>query len=1152
MAASIPAGSVNMGLDVGSSTFSLIDSLRAGVPAQWLTAFALVLGLALVLRTPFARRVGRICEELFLTNWRLGLLAATGIVLSLAACWTTYEGMRNFTGETYRSAMITFGIQGVMLIVAWLIGEAFATGMNQRAPSGVAAPGNAASIKVAVGIVFAAILVAGIALVISGFRGIGVGHLYAFSGLLLVVGLVLLASKVTTLRAYFDALRVMVQTAMLWVMFLACMAASVFFSFDSHFSSVFPQSERVRAADLRAQNQVAGIISEIGTLTTSRQLSEAEALFSAKGWSEYDTHLQNLARAAQGSQAEIETYFTSQMEQRRRAVAEQQERIATAASSQAGLSNKKTALADELSRLKADRPGVVEEVRQRRETVDATIKELDAKRVEVLAEERGVEGTGKVGRGAMYRQRKAEEDSLKEKLKIAEERLREPQARLTRTDTRIVQIERELSSLDGDLAKLKGETQTAESRIKLAEDTRAAEESGMRVDPTRMLPAFERARQDFRQAPAAEGLAELQRQCTQLLAAMAATPATRAKVAGIDCDPKSASEAAGRVFALNDGLKVFGTNCQGGDKLTALRGADALFEFARKCTQDSGLAAADTDELRRKINWIELNRDDKANRFVVTWNAFNDGNRLAYLALALAITVDTLIFMSGLFAANAVRSPLSDVPSVKARSAEHLEQIIDNALLPARFENARLVIEAMDADTSRPGYTAVVDLGPLDLNRRAVVSRVLNAGATINAVLRDEPRPNRYFIRSELFEYLSVAGSRAFEKDGALVKEDIAETLKLARLEKDVSDALIPAAFDGDVGRHTAMGAQTVLDHLRPYPDPEDTGYRSELRLADFQTESDARLARRVLTAGSNLRLVEVATFATTGEPAAQAVEGRYVLHADFVTTLSRLRARLLLSTAVPAQGGRPLRTVEPSLGREAAARLPFDDLPGPSADVLPIGAPAQSLLETSVPTPAGDSTLPVETPLRDTDLFRELVEHFGREMGQQSATIEYLVRHHGRIDVATLHRSLDVVLRHDPQNLRGPMSKAIRNIEQNIDEARASFPSALLTAPGAAAELNDFADMLKQMTIVMVMLPGAAYDNLINKMDKELEDDAGAGKLDPARAQKHRIVVVHRSELARAEYTEDDWAAVLQSLMKFEHGLAALAGSDQRPSRMA
>ncbi len=57
-----------------------------------------------------------------------------------------------------------------------------------------------------------------------------------------------------------------------------------------------------------------------------------------------------------------------------------------------------------------------------------------------------------------------------------------------------------------------------------------------------------------------------------------------------------------------------------------------------------------------------MNRDDKAHRFVVSLNAFQDGNRLAYLALAIAIGIDSLIFMTGLFGANAVRSPLADVP----------------------------------------------------------------------------------------------------------------------------------------------------------------------------------------------------------------------------------------------------------------------------------------------------------------------------------------------------------------------------------------------------------------------------------------------------------------------------------------------------------
>ena len=44
------------------------------------------------------------------------------------------DGLRNFTSAPLLSVFIAFGIQGVMLIVAWLIGESFASGMNQRIP----------------------------------------------------------------------------------------------------------------------------------------------------------------------------------------------------------------------------------------------------------------------------------------------------------------------------------------------------------------------------------------------------------------------------------------------------------------------------------------------------------------------------------------------------------------------------------------------------------------------------------------------------------------------------------------------------------------------------------------------------------------------------------------------------------------------------------------------------------------------------------------------------------------------------------------------------------------------------------------------------------------------------------------------------------
>ncbi|MBV1695387.1 MAG: hypothetical protein KGP27_13085 [Hyphomicrobiales bacterium] len=1088
-------------------------------------------------------RVPRILAELFFSNWQLGLLASTGLILSLASGWTTWDGMRNFTGEPILSAMVTFGIQGVMLIVAWLIGESFATGMNMQSARSIKERAGTTYLGVAIGFALLGILLAAVGGALYFMSAMSTPAVFmALGAALALIGLFLVAARADTMRSYGTAMRIMVRSAVLWVMFLACMATSVFFSFDSLFSTIFPQEERKRAAELRAQNQVAGVVSDIGALIATRQLTEAEALFSTKGWQEYDRHLTLLARAASDSQGAIESFFVQQMEARKQAIQQQQERIATAQSSQAGLSTRQLSLRDELTRLEAERPSLLSAFTERKQVVEEKVRALDAKRVEAMAEERGVEGTGKAGQGPQYRARRAEEGRMRDEVKIAEERQRDAERPLRAAETRIATIKRELATIDGDIAKLKGEAQTAEQRIRVAQEAGQTDD-GPKVDPARILPSFEKLRAEFRQSPKADTLAQVQQMCVQMVGAMGATPTTREKVRGIDCDPKSASEAAGRVFALNDGIRIFSANCAGGDKLANYRTADELFGFARKCVQDSGLPSKDTDTLRQQINFIELNRDDKANRFVVTWNAFQDGNRLAYLALAIAIAIDSLVFMSGLFGANAVRSPLSDVPTDKARSADQLERIIDNALLPNRYQNARLAIEAMHADTSRPGYSAMVNMGELDPEHASATRKVLNAGATIGAVVRDEHDPRCYFVRPELFEYLSIASARAFEKDGKHLVEDIGESVKLAQLEKDLTAALIPSDVPADraaLGHSIARNAQVVLDHLHPYPVKESPEFANEIRLDEFESAEEKRIARRALTAGSSIGYVQAATY--KGDDDKTLGQNRYVLHTGFVKTLTRLRAKMLLSSSnnalaigqSPRDGGW-MRASDPRLSDAAP---PTAMLPGMSDH--PTSVPVQ---RASAPGRAAKSDA--------KNYDRELIEHFAREMGQHAQSIDNLLATASQIDVPSLWRAMDQVLRNDDAGLRRPIRQAMTALEAGIDDARANAPADLIADPQATSQLNEIADRLKGMQPVMLVMGGGAYQNLLTVMEQELGEDRALGRLDEIKLAKHRYLVDHRADLARA-LESGNWTAVSAALQRFAVRLASLAGSDHRPSRIS
>jgi len=810
-------------------------------------------------------------EETILSNWRLALLGATGVVLSLASGWTTWDGMRNFTQEPLLSFMITFGIQGVMLIVAWLIGETFATGMSVQA-AGAPSRSNKGMPAVRGGIIGVLLFLVLMAIVLqstgaidptadSSWNKFGDKFLIAAAGVL-ITALLLVYATSDIIKPYMQGSRVILKNAVLWVMFLACMTTSVFFSFDSLFSAIFPQSERTRAADLRAQNQVAGIVADIGQTVEKRTTQEAEALFTSPGWQAYDEQLTNLAVAAQGAEGEIERYFSEQVEAKNRTIKEQQERIATAQSSQAGIANKKTSLVEERSRLAAERPELAAIYAQKKSELDAKAREVDAKRVEAMAEDKGVEGTGKVGKGPIYRERMAELAKLRAIYKIAEERANNAKKRLTGVESRIARIDRELATIDGDLATFHAEAQTAEQRIQLAKGT-GEENEAQRIDPARILANFKRAKAEFRQEPNLAHFANLNQQCAQLRGAMASTEVTKARIRGNDCDPKQANEAAAVLFALNRGAKAFSSNCAGGERLEANRGADQLFGFARKCLADSGLPSQETDELRTKINSAELNRDDKAHRFVVTWNAFQDGNRLAYLALGIAIAIDLLVFMSGLFGANAVRSPLSDVPSYKARTAQQLEAIIENALLPDTFETARLTLQSLRPITNVSGFMAEVRPEQLDPHSAGRVLAVLNAGATIHAVEYDVPG-QRYLVRAELFEFLSLVAKKAFEASDHHVN--------LAELDKIVEVALLP-----DVNRN----ADTVLHYIHPIS--EDRDFTGEIKLDDVKPE-DIRVVRSTLNAGATLDRVQRAGKDTT----------HYFVHRDFYRTLAVIRARTL------------------------------------------------------------------------------------------------------------------------------------------------------------------------------------------------------------------------------------------------------------------
>ena len=1017
----------------------------------------------------FFNRVFRVIEEMMFSNWQLALLGATAIALSLASGYTTFDGLRNFTSAPLLSVLIAFGIQGVMLIVAWLIGESFATGMNQRTASGKGFSAREAVIGMTLGVALA-----GLAFywLLNQYSAVGITRAaglfadwgrFADVSLYFLIAMVLIGVIAFNFRRggdisvpYVQSVRLIAKNMVLWVMFLASMASSVFFSFDSHFNAIFSAEQRKRAAEIRTLNQVGRVVVDIGDRTQKAQLAEAERLFDADGWKAYDAQLAKLANEAQGSQGEIEKYFVKKMEDRRRGIAEQQERVFGAERSQTSLLRKRDELEAELQRVEPSIGAFEAELAKAQGVYNETKQSIAAKRIDANAEDGGVEGTLKRGKGPIYRQRMAEADELQRKLSITDEpRLREAQNLRDRASARIVSLKREISTINGEVAKYKGEKQTAEQRIKTAEATETDTE-GPKVDPARVLPAFERARAAFRQQPDSERLGALQAQCGNLLNAMTSAPAIKDRVRAIDCDPKQAAEAAARVFALNTGLVAYHANCAGGSKLPEGATTDVLLGFGRKCLQDSGLVSQDSTDLGARLQAIDMNRDDKAHRFVVTWNAFLDGNRLAYLALVLAIGVDSLVFMAGLFGAAAVKSPLSDVPSPKARSAEQLEAIVKNALGEDRLENAELVLAAMHPSGTPGDNRSEVDLSRYDEDVARRIRKVLVAGASIGAVERVQTNGHgeRYLVRSELFEYLSVVANTARESDS--------EYSNRTRLIQIVGVALDP---------DRQHNAEIVLGHVEPIN--QRHGFMAKVDLEAVPAEHK-RVVQTVLNAAMTLNAVQRHD---RGGSAGQGRLGRLLRQSSALETNYFIRSDLFKTLLLYRTGSSAL------MARQQSDRQLTDDRTTPAAlTPLPTTSPKRLLANHH----AADN-VPAQPDHELEILFRrELV----KPLGVSPSSLDHIWDPEVAGEALTAANALKRQARQRPalnNELRLVESDNRRVLEEAQDILGAQFQGDRHTL----SVLNDVAAEIDRRIPALMLLPeGGLMDRLILALEEAHGDN--------------------------------------------------------------
>ena len=808
-------------------------------------------------------------------NWQLLLLSLTGIALSIASGWTTWDGMTNFTQALTLSLLITFGIQGVLLVVSWLIGESLANASRPLPADKNQSHASASPVR-RIAMLAAVLTLATIAAVnhatlapwLPGVFARTANDDPAVMGTLIFAAVFVIAIASLALAGIKDGWGTAAKTATLWLMLAACMFGSVFFSFDSLFSTIFTAGERGRTAALRVESGIAGLLSDLDVLAQKR-LRTAEANFLASdAWTAYVNAINELIVTAQGAAAKLQARDARKIKGLRSSQTKLASQLASEQSTRAELKK-------QLSRDRRARAEQETELAKRQDTLRARKQErlhndalLARKRLEARLEIRGNGATGRKGRGPVYRAiaravrvARGKQRQLNIQLDYQQRAIQNVQSRIARLTKRIASTSGKLSRLDGDISS----RQSQLTRLRTAMNSPVAAVPKLLEVQINDLAVAIRA---TRKAPTRAALKEVESICaamTNRIGSLTAKSNTLAQ----RCQTSNLTSVISEVARAKSGREAI-KHCRPNGSVSAVKSPDARISFARNCIQLSRLpgqsAAAD---YHRRLNQLAMNRDDQAHRFVVTINAFADGNRLAYLALAIALSIDGLVFASGLFGAFAARSPLSGIPNGLGYSPRKLEMLVTGALAPDISDNAAIALQNM-----RPIAQAVQIVSPglgsewsheLDLSQSPpeqgrVLMNVLAAAGAIGAARQTETQPNVFLIRRQLVEFLL----RQLAISPLRERSDLKVTLT-----QQLADTLYP-----DVKTNAAM----CISNLKPVQSQE--GFCSSLCLTK-NTQADANIVNRVLNLAASHDLLR--------QPSMRHGAETVLVHRDVCEALLRL-----------------------------------------------------------------------------------------------------------------------------------------------------------------------------------------------------------------------------------------------------------------------
>ncbi len=731
----------------------------------------------------------------FLLNlsWKplMTTMGAAALMLTLASFMTTWLGLSEFTGDRWLSFLITTGVQVLMLALALLIGNIAASesahaGDPPAPPAKDGRRARPAGQGVEKATVGALAMVAGFALVVALFQ------FKVFGGLALigVLAMAILIGVILAARRH----------VIVALSFMLAMCISSFFSFDALYSTISPEEKRSREALILARSEVQDIFGTFSERFTEERKRLQDSLIKSDTWIDFSKQLEAVQKAASESDSVIED---SEIERQAKKDAElnklrddyesSQKSIPALEADKEKFDARIKALQDE----RAPLAGKVEELRAAYESVKS---EADAIKIELKSETDDGQGKREKGCGTECKK-------ITERLKPIDSQAKREKGKFDIQEKRLKEVDGEISSLNKrlgaigpELDRRKHEAARAASRVQHAEGATAETQSSARVDQTG-LASFNVALKIFTEKPTREGFQDLVATCDSILTTMRDLQQLKDKTTALDCDPKGFSSDITLFVARTSAMDDFNTECTrdtvseiaktpsastpqealarlptleerqlAAENQTRLRNKafGGLLDIGNKCLSYAYKASpGSTAAQRDRMDSLALSIDPEAHRFQRNLAVLDRGDKTAFLAAIIALAMDGLVFVSGLYWA---RTSIPPITRRGAPSPGEMKNIIDVNLdvdpeiygrEPPGVLNAKIFLHYLRRDfgglrdgTRNAGgkFSGVVNLREVSSRHRAYVDKVLDVGEFCEPI--DGAR-DCFLVQRRLVDYLN-------------------------------------------------------------------------------------------------------------------------------------------------------------------------------------------------------------------------------------------------------------------------------------------------------------------------------------------------------------------------------------------------------------